>query len=98
MTEQPSAALEATESTLDLPSKAKVGFIMGLELCSRVLWDTATRISEDQSQAHSERLAIVKVLKEIHDQIKAEMEKINGNPNQSPRINGDSQERQQASK
>lgn len=78
MTEQPSAALEATESTLKLPPSARAGYALGLAMCSKVLWETALRIKDDQSQGYSERLAIVKVLKEIHEQIQAEMEKING--------------------
>ena len=97
MTEQPSADPEATESTLKLPPSAKAGYALGLAMCSKVLWETAVNIKEDQSQGFSERLAIVKVLKEIHEQIQAEVEKINVNANQSPRVNGDSQERQQAS-
>ena len=97
MTEQPSADPEATESTLKLPPSARAGYALGLAMCSKVLWDTAVNIKEDQSQGFSERLAIVKVLKEIHEQIQAEVEKINGNANQSPRVNGDSQECQQAS-
>ena len=98
MTEQKSADPEATESTLKLPPSAKAGYALGLAMCSKVLWETAVNIKEDQSQGFSERLAIVKVLKEIHEQIQAEVEKINDNTNQSSRINGDSQERQQASK
>lgn len=78
MTEQKSAAPEATESTLKLPPSAKAGYALGLAMCSKVLWETALRIKDDQSQGFSERLAIVKVLKEIHDQIKAESEKFNG--------------------
>jgi len=97
MTEQPSADPEATESTLNLPPNARAGYALGLGMCSKVLWDTAIKIKDDQSQGFSERLAIVKVLKEIHEQIQAEVEKINGNTNQSSRINGNSQERQQAS-
>ena len=97
MTEQPSADPEATESTLKLPPNARAGYVLALGMCSKVLWETAVNIKNDQSQGFSERLAIVKVLKEIHEQIQAEVEKINVNANQSPRVNGDSQERQQAS-
>lgn len=73
-----------TESLTFPNPSAKAGFLVGLELCSKVLWDTAVNIKDDQSQGFSERLAIVKVLKEIHDQIKAEMEKINGSNNTNP--------------
>ena len=97
MTEQPSADPEATESTLKLPPSAKAGYALGLSMCSKILWETAVHIKSDQSQGFSERLAIVKVLKEIHEQIQAEVEKINVNTNQSSRIDGNSQERQQAS-
>lgn len=71
--------MEPAKESLNLPNpSAKAGFIIGLELCSKVLWETALRIKDDQSQGFSERLAIVKVLKEIHEQIQAEVEKING--------------------
>ena len=84
--------------TVDLPNaSARAGYALALSMCSKVLWETAVHIKSDQSQGFSERLAIVKVLKEIHEQIQAEVEKINDNTNQSPRVNGDSQERQQAS-
>ena len=86
-----------TESLTFPNPSAKAGFLVGLELCSKVLWDTAVKIKDDQSQGFSERLAVIVILREIHDQIKVEMEKINGDANKSPRINGDSQERQQAS-
>ena len=90
--------MEPTQEPLNLPNpSAKAGFIIGLELCSKVLWETANRIKDDPNQGYSERLAVIVVLREIHDQIKAEMEKINGDANKSPRVNGDSQERQQAS-
>ena len=97
MTEQPSATPEAEGSTLNLPPSARAGYVLGLSMCSKVLWDTSTNIKDDPSQGFSERLAIVKVLKEIHEQIQAEVEKVNGNANQSSGINGNSQERQQAS-
>ena len=84
--------------TVDLPNaSARAGYALGLGMCSKVLWDTAVNIKDDQSQGFSERLAIVKVLKEIHEQIQAEVEKINGNANKSTRVDGNSQERQQAS-
>ena len=78
MIEQPSADPEATGSTRNLPPSARVGYVLGLSMCSKVLWDIAVNIKDDQSQGFSERLAIVKVLKEIHEQIQAEVEKING--------------------
>ena len=84
MTEQPSADPEATESTLNLPPNARAGYVLALGMCSKVLWETAVNIKNDQSQGFSERLAIVKVLKEIHEQIQAEVEKINAKPNQPP--------------
>lgn len=85
MTEQPSADPEATESTLELPNaSARAGYALGLEMCSKALWETAVKIKDDQSQGYSERLAIVKVLKEIHDQIKAESEKLHALPSQPP--------------
>ena len=84
MTEQPSADPEATESTLNLPPNARAGYVLGLSMCSKVLWETAVNIKNDQSQGFSERLAIVKVLKEIHDQIKAESEKLHALPSQPP--------------
>ena len=90
--------MEPAQESLNLPNpSAKAGFIIGLELCSKVLWETANLIKDDPNQGYSERLAVIVVLREIHDQIKAEMEKINGDANKSPRVNGDSQERQQAS-
>lgn len=77
MTEQPSADPEATGSTLSLPPSARAGYVLGLSMCSRALWDIAVKIKDDQSQGYSERLAVIKVLKEIHEQIQAEVEKIN---------------------
>ena len=60
---------------VDLPNaSARAGYVLALSMCSKVLWDTAIKIKNDPAQGFSERLAIVKVLKEIHDQIKAEME------------------------
>ena len=84
MTEQPSADPEATESTLKLPPSANAGYALGLAMCSKVLWETAVNIKNDQSQGFSERLAIVKVLKESHEQIQAEVKKINAKPSQPP--------------
>jgi hypothetical protein len=65
-------------------ARIRTGLLLGLEIASRTLWDTAVRIKDDKEQGFSERLAIVKVLREIHDQIKAEMEKINGSNNTNP--------------
>ena len=79
-------------------ARLRTGLLLGLEIASRTLWDTAVRIKDDKDQGYSERIAIIKVLHLIHDEIKTEMEKINGNPNQSTRVDGNSQERQQASK
>ena len=70
-----------TESLTFPNPSAKAGFLVGLELCSKVLWDTALRIKDDPSQGYSERLAVIVILREIHDQIKVEMEKINGSSN-----------------
>ena len=84
MTEQPSADPEATESTLNLPPNARAGYVLALGMCSKVLWETAVNIKNDQSQGFSERLAIVKVLKEIHEQIQAEVEKLHALPSQPP--------------
>ena len=70
---------------VDLPNaSARAGYVLGLSTCSKALWDTAIKIKDDPAQGFSERLAIVKVLKEVHDQIKAEMEKINGSNNTNP--------------
>lgn len=92
MTESPSQPIEFPNAS------ARAGFMVGLDLCTQVLWKFALRIKDDQTRGFSERKAIVEVLNEIHKEFVTEMEKANGNPNQSPRINGDSQERQQASK
>ena len=73
-----------TESLTFPNPSAKAGFLVGLELCSKVLWDTAVKIKDDQSQGFSERLAIVKVLKEIHEHIQAEVDKFNAKPSQPP--------------
>jgi len=92
MTESPSQPIEFPNAS------ARAGFMVGLDLCTQVLWKFALRIKDDQTRGFSERKAIVEVLNEIHKEFVAEMEKANGNANKSPRINGDSQERQQASK
>lgn len=71
MTESPSQPIEFPNAS------ARAGFMVGLDLCTQVLWKFALRIKDDPAQGFSERLAIVKVLKEIHGQIQAELEKIN---------------------
>ena len=73
-----------TESLTFPNPSAKAGFLVGLELCSKVLWDTAVNIKDDQFQGYSERLAVIKVLKEIHEQIQAEVDKFNAKPSQPP--------------
>lgn len=79
-------------------ARIRTGLLLGLEIASRTLWDTAVRIKDDKEQGFSERIAIIKVLHLIHDEIKVEMEKFNGNANKSAGIGRDSQERQQLSK
>ena len=77
--------MEPTQEPLNLPNPSvKAGFIVGLELCSKILWETANLIKDDPNQGYSERLAVIVVLREIHDQIKAEMEKISALPSQPP--------------
>jgi len=71
--------------------------MVGLDLCSQVLWKFALRIKDDQTRGFSERRAIVEVLNEIRKEFVVEMEKANGNANKSAGIDRDSQERQQAS-
>lgn len=71
--------------TVELPNASvRAGFLVGLDLCSQVLWKFAVKIKDDQSQGYSERLAIVKALKEIHEQIQAEVDKLNALPSQPP--------------
>lgn len=90
--------MESPEKPIEFPNaSARAGFIVGLDFCSQVLWKFALRIKDDDTRGFSERKAIVEVLNEIHKEFVAEMEKANGNTNQSPRIDGNSQERQQAS-
>ena len=62
----------------------RTGLLLGLEIASRTLWDTAVRIKDDKEQGYSERIAIIKTLHLIHDEIKTEMEKINGSNNTNP--------------
>ena len=59
-------------------ARIRTGLMLGLEIASRTLWDTAVRIKDDKDQGYSERIAIIKTLHLIHDEIKAEMEKFNG--------------------
>ena len=57
--------------TVELPNASvRAGFLVGLDLCSQVLWKFAVKIKDDQSQGYSERLAIVKALKEITSRFK----------------------------
>ena len=62
----------------------QAGIILGIDLCSEILWNTAIRIKDDRSQGYSERIAIIKVLRLIHDEIKTEMEKFVALPSQPP--------------
>jgi hypothetical protein len=73
------------------------GIIHGLDIASQTLYEFARRIKDDQTRGFSERRAIVEVLNEIHKEFVAEMEKANGNADQSAGVSGDSQEREQAS-
>lgn len=69
--------------TVEFPNaSARAGFIVGLDLCSQVLWKFAVRIKDDQTQGFSERRAIVEVLNEIHKEFVAEMEKANAKPSE----------------
>jgi len=71
---------EPPEKPIEFPNaSAKAGFLVGLDLCSQVLWKFALRIKDDQTRGFSERKAIVEVLNEIHKEFVAEMEKANGN-------------------
>ena len=72
------------------------GTIHGLDIASQTLFEFARRIKDDQSRGFSERRAIVEVLNEIHKEFVVEMEKTNGNANQSTGVGGDSQELKQA--
>ena len=56
-------------------ARIRTGLLLGLEIASRTLWDTAVSIKDDSNQGYSERIAIIKVLHLIHDEIKTEMEK-----------------------
>lgn len=75
---------EPPEKPIEFPNaSAKAGFLVGLDLCSQVLWKFALRIKDDQSRAFSERKAIVEVLNEIHKEFVVEMEKANAKPSES---------------
>ena len=64
--------------------RIRTGLMFRLEIASRTLWDTAVRIKDDKDQGYSERIAIIKTLHLIHDEIKAEMEKFIAKPSQPP--------------
>lgn len=90
--------MESPEKSIEFPNaSARAGFLVGLDLCSQVLWKFALRIKDDDTRGFSERKAIVNVLNEIHSEFVAEMEKANVNANQSAGISGDSQEHEQTS-
>lgn len=75
--------MESPEKPIEFPNaSAKAGFLVGLDLCSQVLYKFAVRIKDDQSRGFSERKAIVNVLNKIHQEFMAEMEKINDPENQ----------------
>lgn len=65
-------------------ARIRAGLMLGLEIASRTLWDTAVRIKDDKDQGYSERLAIIKTLHLIHDEIKTEMEKFVAKPSKPP--------------
>ena len=65
-------------------ARIRTGLLLGLEIASRTLWDTAVRIKDDKEQGYSERIAIIKTLHLIHDEIKTEMEKFSAKPSQPP--------------
>lgn len=72
------------EKPIEFPNaSARAGFVVGLDLCSQVLWKFAVRIKDDQSRGFSERKAIVNVLNEIHSEFIVEMEKANAKPSES---------------
>ena len=43
-------------------ARIRTGLMLGLEIASRTLWDTAVRIKDDKDQGYSERIAIIKIL------------------------------------
>lgn len=73
------------------------GTIHGLDIASQTLYEFARRIKDDQSRGFSERRVIVEVLNEIHKEFVVEMEKANGNADQSAGVDGHVEEREQAS-
>lgn len=72
MTESPSQPIEFPNAS------ARAGFMVGLDLCTQVLWKFALRIKDDDTRGFSERKAIVEVLNEIHKEFV--MEKANALP------------------
>ena len=64
-------------------ASARAGFVVGLDLCSQVLWKFALCIKDDDTRGFSERKAIVNVLNEIHSEFIVEMEKANAKPSES---------------
>ena len=76
--------MESPEKPIEFPNaSARAGFLVGLDLCSQVLWKFAVHIKDDQTKGHSERKAIINVLNEIHSEFVAEMEKANAKPSES---------------
>ena len=76
---------ESSEKPIEFPNaSARAGFMVGLDLCSQVLWKFTVRIKDDDTRGFSERKAIVEVLNEIHKEFVAEMEKANALSSQSP--------------
>jgi len=76
--------MESPEKPIEFPNaSAKAGFLVGLDLCSQVLWKFALRIKDDDTRGFSERKAIVNVLNEIHSEFIVEMEKANAKPSES---------------
>lgn len=77
MSQQENVAVEFPNAS------ARAGFMVGLDLCSQVLWKFALRIKDDQTRGFSERRAIVEVLNEIRKEFVVEMEKANAKSSQS---------------
>lgn len=75
---------ELDPKPIEFPNaSARAGFIVGLDLCTQVLWKFALRIKDDDTRGFSERKAIVEVLNEIHTEFVAEMEKASAKPSES---------------
>lgn len=64
----------------------RAGTVHGLDIASQSLFKFAQQIRANDTKGYSERKAIINVLHEIHNELVAEMEKANGNANQSPRV------------